>query len=273
VLPSQKSIRTSACGPCSRNHISAVPPKAVVIVSDAHLGHVPQATADSFHRFLETVPQTAGHLLINGDLFDFWFEYRRVIPRSAFPTLAALAAVRKAGVELTVVGGNHDRWGGDFWGGELGARFHAEPVVMDLMGFRAFVAHGDGLSESRLASRVMHRVTRLPITVQLFRWIHPDLGFWLADRMSASLAEQTRDAPALDQAAAVQKKFAEQMLSDRKDLDLVILSHTHRAAIITGGNRRWFVNPGAFMDGGAYAVLTESGPVLRNFAGTTATPP
>jgi UDP-2,3-diacylglucosamine hydrolase len=243
----------------------------VVIVSDAHLGHASTAITDLFHRFLEAVPRTGHHLLINGDLFDFWFEYRRVIPRTAFPTLAALAAVRKAGVELTVVGGNHDRWGGDFWSNELGARFHAEPVTLDLMGFRSFVAHGDGLSESRVASRVMHRVTRLPITVQLFRWIHPDLGFWIADRMSSSLAEQTRDAGALDRAAAVQKTFAERMLSEREDLDLVILSHTHRAAMVPAGERRWFLNPGAFMDGGSYAVLTESGPVLRTFS-TAAAP-
>jgi UDP-2,3-diacylglucosamine hydrolase len=139
-------------------------------------------------------------------------------------------------------------------------------VELDLMGFRAFLAHGDGLSESRRASRIMHHVTRMPLTVQLFRWIHPDLGFWLADRMSGSLAEQTRDGPALERAAQVQRGFALDLLSRRTDLDLVVLSHTHRAALVPASARRWYLNPGAWMDGGCYAVLSPAGPELRNFS-------
>ena len=221
--------------------------------------------AKSFHSFLDKVPEFGRHLIINGDLFDFWFEYRRVIPRDAFPTLAALSQLRKAGVELTVTGGNHDRWGGDFWTGELGARFYREPVELELAGFRVFLAHGDGLNEARAASRVMHYVTRMPLTAQLFRWIHPDVGFWLADRMSGSLAEQTKDAASLDRAAAAQRTFALGLLGRRTDLDLVILSHTHRQALVPSGERRWYLNPGAWVDGGAYAVLTRSGPEVRSF--------
>jgi UDP-2,3-diacylglucosamine hydrolase len=244
----------------------AVTEKPVVIVADAHLGHAPPAVADSFHRFLAQISAEASHLVINGDLFDFWFEYRRVIPRVAFPTLAALAAVRKAGVELTIVGGNHDRWGGDFWTSELGAHFYGDPVVVQLAGFRVFLAHGDGLSEARAASRFMHHVTRMPLTVRLFRLIHPDLGFWLADRMSGSLAEKTRDGPALDRAAAAQKVFAEALLAQRPDLDLVVLSHTHRSAMVPVSPRRWYLNPGAWMDGGCYSVLGTIGPELRRFS-------
>src|SRR5207253_1529099 len=69
---------------------SSVPPESVVIVSDAHLGHAPESVVRNFHLFLETMPQLGRHLIINGDLFDFWFEYRRVISRDAFPTLSAL---------------------------------------------------------------------------------------------------------------------------------------------------------------------------------------
>src|ERR1051326_7991419 len=167
-----------------------MPEGTVLIVSDAHLGHASANVADSFHRFLASVPGRAQHLIINGDLFDFWFEYRRVMSRRAFPTLAALLRMRQAGVELTVTGGNHDRWGGDFWSRELGASFHPGPVELELTGFRVFLAHGDGLSESRTLSRIMHRVTRTSLTVKLFRLIHPDVGFWLADQMSESLAEQ-----------------------------------------------------------------------------------
>ena len=242
-----------------------MPPEKVIFVADAHLGQAPATVTQSFHRFLEHVPDLATHLVVNGDLFDFWFEYRRVIPRHAFPTLAALAQLRKAGVSLTVSGGNHDRWGGDFWSEELGAAFYSHPVELTFAGFRTFLAHGDGLSESRRASRLMHHVTRMPVTVKLFRWIHPDIGFWLADRMSGGLAEQTRDAASLDRAAEVQRAFAVAMMEKRRELDLVVLSHTHRPALVPGGARRWYLNPGAWLDGGCYALLTPDGPELRTF--------
>ena len=95
--------------------------ETVFVLSDAHLGGVPDAVASALHRFLDTVPNAGDHVLINGDLFEFWFEYDSVIPRRAFPTLARLAAARHRGVRLTLTGGNHDRWGRGFWQRELGA--------------------------------------------------------------------------------------------------------------------------------------------------------
>jgi UDP-2,3-diacylglucosamine hydrolase len=250
--------------------LGSVPPESVLIVSDAHLGHAPPHVADSFHQFLAKAPGMGNHLVINGDLFDFWFEYRRVISREAFPTMAALSEMRKAGVALTVTGGNHDRWGGDFWSRELGATFFPDPAELRLLGFKVFLAHGDGLSESRALSRLMHRLTRWPPTVGLFRLLHPDLGFWLADRMSGTLAEQTRDAEALNRAAAVQRDFALDLLTRKPEVDLVILSHTHRAALVPSGSRRWYLNPGAWMDGGCYARLTAAGPELCKFESSSA---
>jgi len=93
--------------------------ETVFVLADAHLGGVPDAVASALHAFLDTVPRAGDHLVINGDLFEFWFEYDSVIPRRAFPTLARLAAARDRGVRLTVTGGNHDRWGRGFWQREL----------------------------------------------------------------------------------------------------------------------------------------------------------
>ena len=121
----------------------------MVVVSDAHLGHASGDVANAFRRFLDSVPDRTRHLVINGDLFDFWFEYRTVIPREAFPVLSDLYRVRRAGVRLTVTGGNHDRWGGDFWHRELEAEFHPDEVELELAGWRTLVAHGDGRSEQK----------------------------------------------------------------------------------------------------------------------------
>src|SRR5204863_306805 len=133
----------------------------------------------------------------NGDLFDFWFEYGAVIPRRHFATVAKLHALRAKGVAITLVGGNHDRWGGDFLTEDLGIGFHGGEAEILVAGRRAFVAHGDGLTEQHWSAKLMHRVTRHPVTVRVFRALHPDLGFWIAHRLSGTLADHTRDSAVL----------------------------------------------------------------------------
>ena len=81
----------------------------MIVVADAHLGQVPPAVGTAFLAFLDEVPQPGDHLVLTGDLFDFWFEYRSVIPRKHFATVAKLRKVRARRVPITFVGGNHDR--------------------------------------------------------------------------------------------------------------------------------------------------------------------
>lgn len=239
--------------------------ETAIVVGDAHLGHAPPAVADAFHRFLAEVPAPGDHLIVNGDLFDFWFEYRSVIPRYAFPTLAALDRARHRGVRLTVVGGNHDRWGPAFWERELGVAFHSHALELALAGWRAYVAHGDGVADPLPASRWMRAVAHHPWTATLFRWIHPDVGFWMARRLSRGVAEHTRDERILARAARLQETYARNLLDRRKELDLVVLGHTHRPVVAAIEPRRWYVNHGAWMDGFSYAVITARGPELRRF--------
>ncbi|MEE8572855.1 MAG: UDP-2,3-diacylglucosamine diphosphatase [Gemmatimonadota bacterium] len=236
-----------------------------MIVSDAHIGHGPREPAEQFHRFLQVVPDLCDHLVINGDLFEFWFEYRSVIPRGAYRTLEALSAVRRAGVRITVIGGNHDRWGGPFWREELGADFHPHAAEIDLVGFRALLRHGDGLTESQWTSRVLQAVVGHSMTARLFRWIHPDVGMGLVNRMSPHLAGKARDTASVDRAAQRQREHAEALLTARQDLDLVVLGHTHRSQLVEVAPERWFLNPGGWVDGQRYARVTEDGPKLERF--------
>lgn len=242
-----------------------MPPPAILVVSDAHIGHAPRESTQELHRFLEAVPDLAEHLVINGDLFEFWFEYRSVIPRGAYPTLQVLSTLRRAGVRITVTGGNHDRWGGAFWREELGAEFYPHSAELELAGLRALVRHGDGVTENQWGSRVMHAVVGHSMTARLFRWIHPDVGIGLVGRMSPHLAGKERDPASVDRAALRQREHAEALLSSRQDLDLVVLGHTHRSQLVEIASRRWFLNPGAWVDGRCYARITADGPTLEQF--------
>jgi UDP-2,3-diacylglucosamine hydrolase len=235
-----------------------------IVVSDAHLGQQADRTRDSFHRFLRAVPDLGDHLLINGDLFEFWFEYRQVIPRSAFATLSVLAEVREKGVRLTVMGGNHDRWGLGFWSDELGAEFHSGHARMELSGWQTWVAHGDGFSELDSKGKILHRITRHKLTAAAFRLIHPDLAFGLVTRMSSRLAARNSEDLAA-RAAAAQAEFARNILDREPKVDLVILGHTHRPALESIDDGRWYLNPGAWMEGHRYAVVTTDGPELKTF--------
>lgn len=240
-------------------------PSRVVVVADAHLGQVDSPAAGTFHAFLAAVPDLGDALLINGDLFDFWFEYGAAIPRRHFETIARLHELRRSGIPITFVGGNHDRWGGTFFTRDLGIAFYAGQADLEIAGRRAFVAHGDGLTEQHWAAKLMHRLTRHPATIALFRALHPDLGFPLADTLSRRLGNHTRDAGVLDRAAEAQAQFARDLLARRDDLELVILAHTHRCALERLPDGRAYLNPGAWLDGYRYAVVTGEMVELRQF--------
>jgi UDP-2,3-diacylglucosamine hydrolase len=237
----------------------------VLVVADAHLGQVPAAVGTAFHAFLDQVPTPGDHLVLTGDLFDFWFEYNTVIPRKHFATVAKLQSVRARGIPITFVGGNHDRWGGSFFRQDLGIEFFGGEAELELGGRRAFVVHGDGLTEQHWTGTLMHRFTRHPATVAVFRVLHPTIGFWIADLFSRHLADNTKDRAVLDRAAAAQQRWAAEFLGKRPDIELVIMAHTHRPVIHTLADGRTYLNPGAFLDGGRYAEVTNGGVNLRTF--------
>ncbi len=230
----------------------------VVVVGDAHLGSADPRDEQAFHDFLDAVPSVGHRLIITGDLFDFWFEYRAVIPRRPFPTLARLAELRRRGVAVEMFGGNHDRWGGSFWDRELGIPFHDAPAELDVAGRKTWIAHGDGLTETKLGGRLIHRITRNTVTIATFRALPPTLGFWLADRLSGGLAEANRSEAAIARAAEAQEAFARALLERRRDLALVIMAHTHRHRLVEHGPGRFYLNAGPWMIDRSYAIVSES---------------
>lgn len=160
----------------------------VFILADAHLGaesvERERARATRLHAFLDSLPGRARSLVIAGDLFDFWFEYRTAIPRQHFATLAALRRLVTAGVPVTYMNGNHDFWLGRFLSEEIGVTPHDGPLAIEHHGRRVWVHHGDGLIGGDLGYRILKRVLRSPVSVGLYGWIHPDLGIPLAHWVS-----------------------------------------------------------------------------------------
>jgi UDP-2,3-diacylglucosamine pyrophosphatase LpxH len=170
-----------------------------------------------------------------------------------------------------MVGGNHDRWGGDLWTRDLGIRFDPHRLTFRLGGLGVAAIHGDGLTEPRRGAILLHRVINHPITSLVYRALHPDLGFRLVERLSPRLGDHSSDEARLEAAAAQQRAWAGELLAREPELGMVIMGHTHRAEhsrTATGGT---YLNPGAWFEGLRYAVATEDRTELRQF--TPAAPP
>jgi UDP-2,3-diacylglucosamine hydrolase len=245
-------------------HLCAVLGHTLVVVSDAHLGVAPPRVQAALLEFLETVPELGDCLLVNGDLFDFWFSYSRVIPRRGFHVAAALAHLRRS-MPIVMVGGNHDRWDTQFWEHDVGLRFEPLQATFEVGRRRVTAIHGDGLAEPRWQARMIHGIIQHPATAAIYRVLHPDLGLRLVDSLSPLLGDHTIDEGKLARAAARQIEWATKLLTQEDSLGLVIMGHTHRALLAEPVAGRQYLNPGAWFDGFRYAVATESGAELRTF--------
>lgn len=227
-----------------------------MVVGDAHLGSADLRDEEAFHDLLDAVPQLGTRLIVMGDLFDFWFEYQAVIPRKPFRTLSKLSVLVEKGIGVEVFGGNHDRWGGDFWARDLGIPFNRDGAGLMIAGRQAWAHHGDGLAEQKLGGKLIHRLTRSRVTIGVFSRIHPDLGFKLADRLSGGLAEGNKTPEAMDAAAAAQEKYARALLATRPELGIVLLAHTHRQRVVEVEPGRFYLNAGQWMVDRQYLVIT-----------------
>lgn len=236
----------------------------LVIVSDAHLGVASPSVEEALLEFFDAVPGLGDCLLVNGDLFDFWFTYSRVIPRRGFHVAAALARLRRQ-LPIVMVGGNHDRWDRQFWERDLGLCFNPHRATFEIGTRQVTAIHGDGLAEPRWQAKLIHRVIQHPATAAVYRVLHPDLGLRLVDLLSPVLGDHTVDEAKLTRAAARQRNWAERLLAEESAVGLLIMGHTHRAVISEPAAGKQYLNPGAWFDGFRYAVATESGAELRCF--------
>ncbi|HEU5168953.1 MAG TPA: UDP-2,3-diacylglucosamine diphosphatase [Gemmatimonadales bacterium] len=241
-----------------------MPAEALVVFSDAHLGYAPPETETALLEFLDRVPEIGDALLVNGDLFEFWFAYEQVIPRGGFRVAAALGRLARR-VPVAMVGGNHDRWGRPFWERELGVRFARDRLELAVGARRVIALHGDAVSYGRARSRALHGLVRLPVTSTLYRALHPELGVPLVRWLAGRLGDHALAGDTVDRGAALQREWAERLLAADPSVGLLILGHTHRAALTEPAPGRQYLNPGAWFDGFRYAVATGSGAELRQF--------
>ncbi|MFH1942672.1 MAG: UDP-2,3-diacylglucosamine diphosphatase [bacterium] len=198
----------------------------ILFISDAHLGFLKEEAEKQrekrFHEFIEYFGKSDTDLYIVGDLFDFWFEYRSVIPRRYFRVVSDLKALTERGKRVEYIIGNHDFGIDSFFEKELGIRVHRKAIIIEIDGKRLFVSHGDGLAKKDVGYRILKKILQNPFNIRLYRLLHPDAAFALAlfcSKLSRNQREiKNRDEEYIQYA---RERFAE-------GFDGVVLAHTHR---------------------------------------------
>lgn len=201
-----------------------------IVLSDVHLNVAPDGRElmDAFVSFLKGIdPSEVDRIVILGDLFDFWFEYRHVVFSGYFDVLCALAELRDGGVEFHFICGNHDFWAGRFLEDRLDFTIYRETALLPFGDRRVLFAHGDGINPDDIGYRVYKRIARAAPVIALFRLIHPDWAMAIAQAVSRGSrhAFQARD---LSQGSEVKplRRFAEEALAAGR-ADVVMCGHSH----------------------------------------------
>ncbi len=199
-------------------------------MADAHFGAAGEererARVDRFVRYLAHVRERADELFIVGDLFDFWFEYTQVLPKTHIVIFTELASLVRSGVRVWYIAGNHDYWIGRFFEDSLGIQISHEPIPLRIQGRRLYVTHGDELTAGHDPGyRFLRRLMRNKLAIRAYHWIHPDVGIPFARWASHQSRGYT-----------TRKKFALNRTLDRavrgvfqKGYDGIIMGHVHFA--------------------------------------------
>jgi UDP-2,3-diacylglucosamine hydrolase len=222
-------------------------------VSDAHLGvgekEIEKKKERELIRFLDLVQSDGKQLFILGDLFDFWFEYRTVIPKGYHRLLAKLSEVVEKGVEVSYLAGNHDFWLGKCFKDEIGMHVHAKPFSVAIRNAKFFLHHGDGLAHKDLGYRILKRVLRNRLSIWLYSWLHPDLGVKLA-RFSSRKSRDYTSQKDYGESDGM-KMFAKQKIGE--GYQYVIMGHNHKPVLQRIGNG-YYVNLGDWISHYTYGV-------------------
>lgn len=206
----------------------------IYFASDAHLGarfhQDPLAVERRLVRWLDSIKDEARAIWFLGDMFDYWYEYKYVVPKGFTRFLGKIAELSDAGVEIHFFIGNHDIWMFDYLPKETGAIIHREPLTVDLLGKRFFLAHGDEVDYRSQAFRLIRWIFRNRFCQFLYSAIHPrwTFGFALGWSLSSRKKGLKKEAQEYEgEAGEYLVRFAKDYLKEHPDINFFIFGHRH----------------------------------------------
>jgi UDP-2,3-diacylglucosamine hydrolase len=228
--------------------------KVYFFISDIHLGLQSKSEEDEKEKklvnFLKFVESNCDELFIVGDLFDYWFEYKRVYQKGFYRTLNALKDLSERNIKFHYFIGNHDFLHRDFFEKEFNAIMHSDALSIELNGKKFFIAHGDGLVSNDTGYNILKWILRNRFFQWLYSLLHPDLGIAIASKTSKSSRVYTekKDYGQVDGLFEAAKKKIDE------GFDYIIFGHLHKRLVVSY-NQGTYINLGSWLDKPCYGVF------------------
>lgn len=243
----------------------------IYFVSDVHLG-APALKNNRerellFTRWLDEIKDDVSELYLMGDIFDFWYEYKKVAPRGFTRVLGRIAEIADRGIPVHFFTGNHDVWVFDYLAEETGVTVHHNEIIQEIKGKKFFLAHGDGLDKDDKGYLFLKKVFTNKPMQWLFSRLHPNFAFWLAHKWSASSRLSKSDnEPDFMVNQDGMYKFAADFLKTTP-IDYFVMGHRHQLAMEKINEKSTFVLLGEWIGTYSYGVFDGEKFELKKYKG------
>jgi len=242
----------------------------IYFASDQHFGA--PTYDESFKRekifiqWLDLIKNDAHTLFLLGDLFDFWFEYKTVVPKGFIRVLGKLAELKDTGTKIYFFVGNHDLWMNDYFETELGIPVYHKPQEFIFDNNLFLIGHGDGLGPGDKGYKRMKKVFTHPVSKWFFRWLHPDIGVRLAQHLSVKnkLISGKEDVVFLGNDNEWLVQYCKQKLT-QKHYDFFVFGHRHLPLEIALNETSTYINLGDWIHYFTFGVYENGSFRLEKF--------
>ncbi len=245
--------------------------KKIYFLSDFHLG-APNANSSMEReklliRFFDEIKDDAAEIFLVGDMFDFWYEYRKVVPKGHVRMLGKLAELSDKGIPMHFFVGNHDMWMRDYFQKELNIPVYFKPEEFTRQGKKILIGHGDGLGPGDKGYKRLKKVFRNPVSKWLFGIFPPVMGMSIANYMSRrSRAAGLEEEVFLGEDREWLVQYCKETIK-QKNIDFFVFGHRHLAIDYRLNDTSRYINLGDWISLFTYAVLDDGKMELRSYKG------
>tara|TARA_A100001011_G_scaffold114527_2_gene121175 strand:+ start:851 stop:1609 length:759 start_codon:yes stop_codon:yes gene_type:complete len=244
--------------------------KKIYFASDNHLG-LPNAEESRvrekhFVSWLDEAQKDAAAIYLLGDLFDFWFEYKTVVPKGFVRVLGKIAEMSDLGIPIIFFAGNHDLWIRDYFQKELGVTVHHQPITLTVGASRFFIGHGDGLGPNDKGYKTMKKVFTSTFAKWIFRWLHPDWGVRLGQYLSqkSKLISGVEDVKFFGEENEWLVAYSKRKLQ-LEHYDYFVFGHRHLPLEINLSDKSQYINLGDWITHNTYGVYDGKAMALKTW--------
>lgn len=246
--------------------------KKIYFLSDFHLGAPDHARSLQREKiiiqFLDQVKGDASEIFLLGDMFDFWYEYRKVVPKGFVRLLGKLAELGDSGIQLHFFPGNHDMWVKNYFTDELNMKMYMAPTAFERNGKKFWVAHGDGLGPGDHGYKRLKKLFRNPVAKWLFGIFPPMMGMGLANFLSRRSRAKTgtSEEKFLGEDKEWLLIYCREILA-KEHFDYLVFGHRHLAIDFNLGQGSRYINLGDWINYYTYAEFDGEQMQLISFQG------